>query len=33
MVRIVLMAEVNGSRVRGRPKFDIIDGVKVTSIW
>ena len=29
MARIVLMAEVNGGRVRGRPRFCCMDGVKV----
>ena len=29
MVRRVLMAEVNGRRVRGRPRLDWMDGVMV----
>ena len=29
MARSVLMAEVSGSRVRGRPRLGWIDGVKV----
>ena len=29
MVRWVLMAEVNGRRVRGRPRLGCMDGVKV----
>ena len=29
MARRVLMAEVSGKRVRGRPRFDWMDGVKV----
>ena len=29
MARKVLMAEVSGGRVRGRPRFCWIDGVKV----
>ena len=29
MARRVLMAEVSGVRVRGRPRFDWMDGVKV----
>ena len=29
MARKVLMAEVSGGRLRGRPRFDWMDGVKV----
>ena len=29
MARRVLMAEVSGGRVRGRPRLDWMDGVKV----
>ena len=30
MARIVLMAEVSGGRVRGRPRLGWMEGVKVT---
>ena len=29
MARRVLMAEVSGGRVRGRPRLSLMDGVKV----
>ena len=29
MARMVMMAEVSGGRVRGRPRLDWMDGVKV----
>ena len=29
IARRVLMAEVSGARLRGRPRFDWMDGVKV----
>ena len=31
MARRVLMSEVSGGRVRGRPRFGWMDGVKVVS--
>ena len=33
MARRVLMAEVSGGRVRGRPRLDWMDGVKVALVY